>query len=90
MTGEDAAIIKETLIREMPGLAVMAVILWYMGPGKDLLSGLRHQVRTRMGARGSAIDTQVAQFRNQVSRWDHEQAAQADHWPGYGGAGGVR
>jgi hypothetical protein len=89
VSGEDAAIIKEVLIRETPGLAVMMVILWYFGPGRDLLSRLRHQVKARMGARGRAIDNEVAQFRNQVSRWDHEQAAQADHRPGYGGAGGI-
>lgn len=88
MTEDDAAVLRQTLIKETVGLAVVAVMLWYFGPGKLWLDGLAHRARTMMGARGSVIDTEVAQFRTTVSRWEHEQAAQKDHRAAPGGGCG--
>lgn len=84
MNEDDAAVLRQTLIKESVGLAAMAIILWYFGPGKLWVGGLVHRAKTMMGAQNSAIDTEVAQFRAKVSRWDHEQAAQADRKPGRG------
>ena len=82
---DDAAVLRETLIREAVGLAVMLGVLWYFGPGRIIVSGWRHRAQTWFDARGNAVDAQVAQFRSEVSRWDHEQAAQQNR--GTGGAG---
>lgn len=79
------AVVRRALVTEGIGLAAMAAVLWYMGPGKIWVSGLLHRYRTMAGARGSAIDAQVEQFRAEVSRWDHEQAARPDRNPGRGG-----
>lgn len=88
MTEDDAAVLREALIRETAGLLVIAGMLWYLGPGKDFLSGLMHRMRIMMGVRSDRIDTEVAQFRAQMSRWDHEQAAQKDRKPASGGGCG--
>lgn len=79
------AVVRRALVTEGIGLAVMGLVLWYMGPGKIWVDGLLQQARTRMGARATGIDVQVEQFRAEVSRWDHEQAASADRRPGRGG-----
>jgi hypothetical protein len=85
MNDEDRAVVREMIIKESIALLIMGAVLWYMGPGKLLTAGLLHRAKTAMGARGSAIDVQVDQFRAEVSRWDHEQAAQKDRRPGRGG-----
>jgi len=85
MTEEDMAVVRRALVTEAIGLAAMGLVLWYMGPGKIWLDGLAHRARARLSARGTAIDAQVEQFRAEVSRWDHEQAAQQDRRPGRGG-----
>lgn len=82
MTEEERAILRETLIRETAGLLVMAAVLWYLGPGKLWLSGMRHRTVTWWQARGGPVDVEVAQFRSEVSRWEHEQAAKADRRAG--------
>lgn len=88
MNGDDASVLRQTLIREGVALAIMAGLLWYMGPGKILIGGMVHRARTMMGARETEIDVQTARFRSEVSRWEHEQAAQADNRPGRGGGCG--
>jgi hypothetical protein len=88
MNDADVAVLKETVIRECAGLAVMMLVLWYIGPGKDLIAGVRHQVKMRMGAHGSRIDAEVSRFANQVSRWDHEQATSQDRRPAKDGGCG--
>lgn len=80
------SVLRDALIREGVGLVVLAVVLWYMGPGKLVISGLVHRAKTTMGAQNRAIDNQVAQFRGEVSRWDHEQAAHKAN-PSAGGCG---
>lgn len=85
MSDEDLQVLKRALITEGIGLAVMAAVLWYLGPGKLWLSGIAHRARTMRGGHASHIDTQVRQFAGEVSRWDHEQAAQQDRKPGRGG-----
>lgn len=85
MTDEDLAVLRRALITEGIGLAAMAVVLWYLGPGKLWLSGLAHRARGIRGTRASHIDTEVRQFAGEVSRWDHEQAAQPHQKPGGGG-----
>jgi hypothetical protein len=79
MTEEDRAVLHRALISEGIALAALAVMLWYMGPGKIWASGVVHRARTMMGTRNSVIDVQVQQFSAEVSRWEHEQAAQPDH-----------
>jgi hypothetical protein len=78
MNDEDRAVLRDAVIREGIALAVMAVVLWYMGPGKLVVSGLVHRARTMTGSRSAWIDSQIAVFRTDISRWEHEQAAQPD------------
>lgn len=82
------AVVRRALVTEVIGLAAMGAVLWYMGPGKIWIDGLIHRAHVLMHARGDAIDVQVDQFRAEVSRWDHEQAAQQDRRPGRGGSCG--
>lgn len=79
------AVVRRALLAEGIALAAMGVVMWYMGPGRIWVSGLAHRAKAMMGARADAIDVQVSQFRAEVSRWDHEQAAQQDRRPGRGG-----
>jgi hypothetical protein len=88
MTEDDAAVLRQTLIKETVGLAAIAMILWYFGPGKLWMSGIVHRAKTMMGAQDDVIDTKVVQFRAEVSRWDHEQAAQKDRRSAPGGGCG--
>jgi len=85
MTDDDLAIVRRALITEVIALAAMGAVLWYMGPGRIWVAGVAHRARSMMGARASAIDVQVDQFRAEVSRWDHEQAARTDRQSGRGG-----
>jgi hypothetical protein len=82
MTEEEKLILKQTLIKESVGLLVLLGFVWYMGPGRILIGGLRRRVEIWQEAGSSAIDVEVQQFGNQVSRWDHEQAANAARKPG--------
>jgi hypothetical protein len=82
VNGEERALIREMMIREGFALLVMAGVLWYMGPGKIVIGGLVHRARTMTAAAASAEDVKVEQFRAEVGRWEHEQAAQADKRPG--------
>lgn len=88
MTEDDTSVVRDALIRETVGLATIALVLWFMGPGKIWAAGLVHRAKTMMRAPGDRIDTEVAQFRTQVSRWDHEQAAQAHRRPAKDGGCG--
>lgn len=83
----DTSVLRDAIIREGVGLAVLAAVLWYMGPGKLIIGGLVHRAKTSMGAQNRAIDVQVGQFRAEVSRWDHEQAARKANPPAAGGCG---
>lgn len=75
MSEDDGAVLRDAVIREGVALAVLAVVLWYMGPGRVWLGGVRHRaVQVMGGARRSRIDAEVARFAAEVSRWDHEQA----------------
>jgi hypothetical protein len=85
VTDDDMLVARRALITEGIALAAMAAVLWYMGPGKLIAAGLLHRARTAMGARATLIDVQVDQFRAEVSRWDHEQAAKQDRRAGRGG-----
>jgi hypothetical protein len=82
VSDDEKALAREMIIREGAGLLIMAAVLWYMGPGKITLSGWAHRARTMAAARTTQIDVQAEQFRGEISRWEHEQAAQADHRPG--------
>ena len=74
MSEDDGAVLRDAVIREGVALAVMAAVLWYFGPGRTWLAGIRHRAGQMMSARGSRIDAEVARFAAEVSRWDHEQA----------------
>ena len=78
MTEDDLAVMRRALISEGIALAAMALVLWYMGPGRILVSGLAHRARMIMAGHGTEIDAKVEQFRAEVSRWEHEQAAHPD------------
>ena len=80
----DSEFIKRVMISEGVSMLVMLGMLWYLGPGRVLLAGVAHQVRTRYTRRRNRIDAEVAKFAGDVSRWDHEQAAQKDHPAGGG------
>jgi hypothetical protein len=82
MSEEDAAVMRQTLIREGVGLLAVLAVVWYMGPGRILIAGLRKRAEILLEHRRTPIDIEVAGFASQVSRWDHEQAAQAHHRPG--------
>ena len=78
MNEEERQLVREVAIREGAALALMAAVLWYVGPGKLWLSGVRHRIGMAASGRSTAIDVKVEQFRAEVSRWEHEQAAQPD------------
>lgn len=82
---DSGAVLRDALIREGVALAVMMAVLWYLGPGKIWLAGIRKQAAARWQRRGAWIDAQAAEFNRQVSRWDHEQSSQADRGPAGGG-----
>jgi hypothetical protein len=78
VSDEELSVLRRALISEGIALAAMAIALWYMGPGKIWVDGVRHRCRMMMSTRNTAIDVQVQQFAAEVSRWEHEQAAQPD------------
>lgn len=82
MTEEDQAAIKGALIREGVGLLVMAGVLWYLGPGRIWVGGVRHRFKTWRLRHSGPIDAAAAEFARDISRWEHEQAAGPDHRPG--------
>lgn len=84
---EGREFIKRVMISEGVSMLVMLGMLWYLGPGRVLIAGVVHQARTRYKRRRNRIDSEVARFAAEVSRWDHEQAAQTDHTAGNGGCG---
>jgi hypothetical protein len=57
----------------------MAVVLWYIGPGRVWAQALVERTRRRFRARAEAVDLELASFQRDVSRWEHEQAAHPDH-----------
>lgn len=71
--------LRETLIKEAVGLAVLLGVLWVMGPGKVWLEAAAHKVGSLR--KGDPWAGAVRQFAREVSEWDHEQAAQADSKP---------
>jgi hypothetical protein len=77
----DRAVMRAALIKEGAGLAAVILIVWYMGPGRILIGGLRR--RAEIWREGRAPDESVIrQFRAEVSNWDHEQAAKKDRRAG--------
>jgi hypothetical protein len=86
VTDEERALVRELVIREAFALGIMAAVLWYMGPGKIIIGGWLHRAHVLMHVNEGRIDHEVARFRAEVSRWDHEQqAAQPDNRPGGSG-----
>jgi hypothetical protein len=79
---DDAAVMRQTLIKESIGLLAVAVIVWYMGPGRILIGGLRKRAELLLEGRRTAEDIEVAAFAGEVSRWEHEQAASKDRRAG--------
>lgn len=78
MTEEEQAVLRQTLIKESIGLLAVLAVVWYMGPGRMLIGGLRRRVE--IWQEGRVPDEGVIrQFSREVSNWDHEQAAQKDH-----------
>lgn len=84
MNDEDdmMTVARRALVTEGIALAAVAAVLWYTGPGKIWIGGLFRRAEIYMESRRSAVDVQVAAFASEVSRWDHEQAAQQDRRPG--------
>ncbi len=72
---EDGAVLRDALIREGVSLGVLVLMLWYFGPGRTVIAGWRHRVVNLYQAPRDRIDSEVAKFRAEVSRWEHEQAA---------------
>lgn len=87
MNSEQRDVITDALIREGLGLLVMAGVLWYLGPGRSWTAGIARRLRAQWQVRRNWIDTEVAQFRGQMSRWEHEQAEAPDRAPGGGPCG---
>jgi hypothetical protein len=77
MTEDERAVMRETLIKEGVGLLAVLAVVWYMGPGRILIGGLRRRAEIFREGRRSDIDVQVSEFGQKVSRWEHEQAAKA-------------
>ena len=84
MTEEEQAVLRQTLIKESIGLLAVLAVVWYMGPGRMLIGGLRRRVEIWQEAR-NPDENVIRQFRTEVSNWDHEQAAPKNHQPGRGG-----
>lgn len=62
-------------------------LLWYMGSGRLVIAGLVHRARTAVARRRQGVDSEVARFAGEISRWDHEQAAKSRHPSSGGGCG---
>lgn len=84
MDDETVAAVKDALVREVIALGVLLGVLWVMGPGRVLVPAWMARARAMWG-RADAHEGQVRQFASEVSRWDHEQSAQADRRPAAGG-----
>jgi hypothetical protein len=70
----------DALVREGIALAVMAVVIWVMGPGRVVLPAWAARARQAFKPRdrhGAA----VADFNRRVSEWGHEQTAKQDRRP---------
>jgi hypothetical protein len=79
-------VIGEQLLRETIGIAVMAGVLWYLGPGKLQIRAAVARARAWWD-RADPHEPVIAGFRRDMSRWEHEQAANQDHTSGPGGCG---
>lgn len=73
--------VRDAVIREAVGLAALIIVVWYFGPGRLWLEGIRHRAVSLWKNRDNAVDMEVREFRGQVSRWEHEQAAQTNRRP---------
>lgn len=66
---------RDAVIREGVSLLALAAVLWYFGPGRMTIAGWRSRVVNLYQSPRDRIDAEVARFRAEVSRWEHEQAA---------------
>lgn len=62
-----------TAASELVSLAMVGTVLWYFGPGRRWIAGQRARMAARMGARQRAIDLEVADFRRDLYRAEHER-----------------
>ncbi len=77
MDEETRAAVKDALVREVIALGALALILFAMGPGRTLVPAWMARIRVAMNGT-DPHEGQVRQFSSEISRWDHEQAAQPD------------
>ncbi len=83
---DDVRVLRETLIREAAGLGVLLAVLWLIGPGRMRLEQARHRIG-RILQPDDPYAGEIRSFAREVSRWDHEQAAQQDRRAGGSGTG---
>lgn len=84
MDEETRAAVKDALVREVIGLGALMLILWALGPGRTLVPAWIARARVRL-AGTDVHEGQVRAFAREVSRWDHEQAAESDRKAAGGG-----
>lgn len=78
-------IITDAVVREAVSIAGTVMLLWLIsGSGRTCIATVTARIRARFRARGNRIDAEVAILRRDISRWEHEQAAQAHRRPGTG------
>ncbi len=81
---ETRAVLRDTVIREAAGIAALLLLVWMFGPGRMQMQRAAHRART-VFSRTDPYETDIMQFRAEVSRWDHEQAAQQNRRAGGSG-----
>jgi hypothetical protein len=62
-----------TAASELVSLAMLGAVVWYLGPGRLWVQCQRARVAARWNARGRAIDLEVADFRRDLYRAEHER-----------------
>ena len=81
-------ILTDALVREAVSLIGTVVIIWALsGAGRDAVRMIRARIRARIRAKSDRTETVIREFAAEISRWDHEQAAQPDRRPGGGPCG---
>ena len=77
MDGQERTSPRDAMLRtaasEAVSLIMLGAVVWYFGPGRLWVQMQRARVAARIGARGRAIDLEVADFRRDLHRAEHER-----------------
>lgn len=62
-----------TAASELVSLVMLGAVVWYFGPGRLWVQMQRARMAARIGARGRAVDLEVAEFRRDLYRAEHDR-----------------